>query len=150
MHRRDEQGRGDFEDAFSPVPHASSFRMILALATQNNMYWSRYILFCVPPRPCSQYQLRRPLYGMPSAARAWHHTMSAYLKSQGCNLVGFERSMWTVVKEGHVILITAHIDDFIIACADRKVLDEFRTALLQRFEGTYEGEVHTYLGCEIL
>jgi len=32
--------------------------------------------------------------------------------------------MWTVVKEGHVILITAHIDDFIIACADRKVLGE--------------------------
>ena len=53
-----------------------------------------------------------------------------------------------------IILITAHIDDFIIACADRTVLDEFRrsfrAALLQRFEGTYEGEVHTYLGCEIL
>jgi hypothetical protein len=43
--------------------------------------------------------------------------------------VGFELSMQTVVKEGHVILITAHIDDFIIACADREVLDEFRTAL---------------------
>jgi hypothetical protein len=28
------------------------------------------------------YQLRLPLYGMPSAARAWHHTMSSYLKSQ--------------------------------------------------------------------
>ena len=55
---------------------------------------------------------------MPSAARAWHRTMSAYLKGQGCTLVGFERSMWTVVKEGHVILITAHIDDFIIACAE--------------------------------
>ena len=26
--------------------------------------------------------------------------------------------MWTVVKEGHVILITAHIDDFIIECAE--------------------------------
>ena len=38
MHRKDEQGRGDFEDAFSPVPHASGFRMILALATQNNMH----------------------------------------------------------------------------------------------------------------
>jgi hypothetical protein len=31
--------------------------------------------------------------------------------------------MWTVVKEGQVILITAHIDDFIIACADRTVLE---------------------------
>ena len=29
------------------------------------------------------YQLRRPLYGMPSAARGWHTTMSAYLQSQG-------------------------------------------------------------------
>jgi len=58
--------------------------------------------------------------------------------------------MWTVVKEGHVILITAHIDDFIIACADRKGLDGFRTALLECFEGTYESEVHTYLGCELL
>jgi hypothetical protein len=126
------------QDDFSPVPHASCFRMILALATQNNMY-------------CDYVdKLRRPLYGMPIAARAWHHTMSAYLRSQGCKLVGFERSMWTVVKEGHVILFTAHIDDFIIAWADRKVLDEFRTALLQRFEGTYEGEVHTYLGYEIL
>ena len=38
----------------------------------------------------------------------------------------------------------------LIACADRTVLDEFRTALLQCFEGTYEGEVHTYLGCEIM
>jgi hypothetical protein len=38
MHRKDDQGRGDFEDAFSPVQHASGFRMILALATQNNMH----------------------------------------------------------------------------------------------------------------
>ena len=147
MHRKDEQGRGDFEDAFSPVPHASGFRMILALATQNNMHcdhvdisqafvqgdllpgdgYNGKVYISAPPGydedPNYVYQLRRPLYGMPSAARAWHHTMSAYLKSQGCKLVGFERSMWTVVKEGHVILITAHIDDFIIACADRTVLE---------------------------
>ena len=38
MHWKDDQGRGDIEDPFSPVPHASGFRMILALATQNNMH----------------------------------------------------------------------------------------------------------------
>ena len=38
MHQKDDQGQGDFEDAFSPVPHASDFPMILALATQNNMH----------------------------------------------------------------------------------------------------------------
>ena len=28
-------------------------------------------------------------------------------------------------------------------------VDEFRCSLLERFEGTYEGEIHSYLGCEI-
>ena len=75
--------------------------------------------------------------------------MSAYLKSQGCALVGFERSMWCVTINGHTLLIAAHIDDFILACADRDMLDTFRTNLLARFDGTYEGAAHTYLGCEI-
>jgi len=86
---------------------------------------------------------------MPSAARAWHTTMSAYLKSQGCVLVGFERSMWCAKIDGHTLLITAHIDDFILACSDRDALDAFRTKLLARFDCTYEGAVHTYLGCEV-
>jgi hypothetical protein len=89
------------------------------------------------------YQRRRPLYGMPSAARAWHTTTSPYLKSQGCALVGFERSMWCITIQGHTIFIAAHIDDFIIACADRATLDAFRQNLLARFDGPYEGEVHT-------
>ena len=86
---------------------------------------------------------------MPSAARAWHTTMSAYLKSQGCSLVGFERSMWCATIAGHTLLIAAHIDDFILTCADRDTLDAFRKGLLARFDGTYEGAVLTYLGCEI-
>jgi hypothetical protein len=94
MHRKDDQGRGVFENAFSPVPHASGFRMILALATQNNMHCDHVdisqafvqgdllpgdchngkVYISAPPGfeedPNYVYLLRRPLYGMPSAARA--------------------------------------------------------------------------------
>ena len=38
MHRKDAAGVGDFDDAFSPVPHASGFRGILSLATQHDMF----------------------------------------------------------------------------------------------------------------
>jgi hypothetical protein len=61
----------------------------------------------------------------------------------------FERGMWCATINGHMLLIAAHIDDFILACADRDTSDTFRTNLLARFDGTYEGAVHTYLGCEI-
>jgi hypothetical protein len=173
MRTKDDTGAGDFEDAFSPVAHASGFCTILSLATQHHMLCDHVDIsqafvqgdllpgdghngkVYISPPPgytednCYDYQLRRPLYGMPSAARAWHTTMSAYLKSQGCSRVGFERSMWCVTIAGHTLLIAAHIDDFILACADRDTLDAFRKDLLARFDGTYEGAINTYLGCEI-
>ena len=75
---------------------------------------------------------------MPSAARAWHTTMSAFLEREDCEIVGFEKSMWRVIIDGHRILLGAHIDCFVIVCANRPVLDAFRTRLLETFEGTYE------------
>jgi hypothetical protein len=37
MRRKGEDGVGDYDDAFSPVPAASGFRTILSLSTQENM-----------------------------------------------------------------------------------------------------------------
>jgi len=51
--------------------------------------------------------------------------MSAFLERKVCETVGFEKSMWRVVIDGHRILLDAHIDDFVIACANRLVLDAF-------------------------
>ncbi len=47
------------------------------------------------------------------------------------------------VSDDHKILIADHIDDFIISC------DTFKNALLARFDGTSEGAIRIYLGCEI-
>ena len=85
---------------------------------------------------------------MLSAARVWHATMSAFLETEGCKIVDFEKSTWRVVINGHRILLRAHIDDFVIACANRPFLDAFRKRLLEAFEGTYEGSLEHYLGCE--
>ena len=48
--------------------------------------------------------------------------MSAFLQREGCETVGFEKSMWQVVIDGHRILLGAHIDDFDIACANSQSL----------------------------
>ena len=76
MKRKGADGVGNYDDAFIPVPAASSFRTILSLATPGYEEDPRYI-----------YRLLKPLYGMPSAARAWHTTMSAFLQREGCETV---------------------------------------------------------------
>jgi len=86
---------------------------------------------------------------MPSAARAWHATMSAFLAKEGCATVGFEQSMWTVTIDGARIHLGAYIDNFVISCANQHVLDGFRARLLDAFEGTYEGVLQHYLSCEL-
>ena len=74
---------------------------------------------------------------------------SETVEREGCKTVGFEKSMWTVTITGHKILLGAHVDDFVIACAHRPVLDAFRASLLKAFESTYEDPLENYLGCEI-
>ena len=75
--------------------------------------------------------------------------MSAFLQREGCETVGFQKSMWKVTIDGHCILLGAHIDDFFSASTNRQILDAFRKRLLDTFDGTYEGPLEHYLGCEI-
>ena len=144
-YKKDLNDVGDYDDAFSPVPHHSGFRKILSLATAFDMHidhvdisqafvqrellpgdgYNGKVYISAPPGydedPAYVYRLRRPLYGMPSAARAWHKTMSAFLKFQGCSTADFESSVWTFEKDG--IIMESHIDDFLLYCEDRTLLD---------------------------
>ena len=108
-------GVGDYHDAFSPVPAASGFRTIVSLATQPDMFTDHVdisqafvqgellpgdghnetVYISSPPGYEEDfrhnYRLLKPLYGMPSAARAWHTTMSAFLEREGYETAGFEK-----------------------------------------------------------
>ncbi len=67
--------------------------------------------------------------------------MSAFLLTQGCTKVGYEESMWMATSNGHQIFLVTHMDDFIISCAHRPTLDDFRNTLLARFDGTTDGAI---------
>ena len=116
MRRKGEDGVGDYNDAFSPLGAASGFLTILRLATQQNIFTDHVhisqafdegellpgdghngkVYVSSPPGydedPLYVYRLLKPLYSMPSAARAWHTTMSAFLAKEGCATVGLKRA----------------------------------------------------------
>ena len=103
--------KGDFVNAFSPVPHASGVRTIMSIATEQD--WDavaceltqgfiqadlpkgeKTIYISPPPGveedPDVVYEVRRPLYGMPHSGRCLHVTWSNWLKEQGFYKVGYE------------------------------------------------------------
>ena len=168
---------GDYESSFAPVPHATVGRMIMAIAVAEDEECDAIDLtqafiqadrldegvngrwFMTPPPgseeedPDVVYEVLRPLYGIPSSARALNVTLDNWLKSEGFQTVGFEDSVWVRPaggKYGARIILSAHIDDNLISCKSRKVLNHFKKEFLTRFDGTDEGPVTQYLGCEFI
>jgi len=137
MKRQNADGVGYYNHSFSPVTATSGFRTILSLATQLEMFTDHVnisqafvqgellpgdghngnVYISAQPGykedPINVFRLLKTLYGMPSAVRAWHTTMSAFLQREGCETVGFEKSMWKVTIDGHRILLGAQIDNFV-------------------------------------
>ena len=87
---------------------------------------------------CCQLPIRdirqRALFWKEKAAKSWVSKRVCYR---------------AIVIDSHWILLGVHIDDFVIVGADQIMLDALRKRLLEAFEGTYEGLLEHYLGCEI-
>ena len=172
MQKRYTSTSGDFEDSFSSVPHASGLRLMFTdhidisqAFVQGDLLpgdgHNGKVYISAPPGypedPDICYLLRKPLYGMQSAGRTWHATMSVFLKSKGCTKVAMKKACGYLQRPSKACCYLqrssnsapVHIDDIIISCAHRPTLDRFRNALLARFDDTRDGVIQTYLGCEI-
>ena len=168
----------DFDDSFSPTPGLAVGRFMLSLAVANDYELhacdieqaflqadklpegvnGRYFIQPPPGSPDANnrdvvYEVRRPLYGNPSSPRALHKTLDAYFMSEGFEHVGFEESVWVRPKGGKYgedIYVSTHVDDCLICCKSTATMSKFKQELLTRFQGTDEGEVKEYLGCEVI
>ena len=99
------------------------------------------------------YEVLRPLYGIPSSARALHYTLAKWMKENGFVQSNFEESVWVQQADDVfrlTIHLSAHIDDTLILCEDIATMQQFKQHFLSRFEGTDDGEVQEYLGCDIV
>jgi hypothetical protein len=167
----------DFDDSFSPTPGLAVGRFMLSLALANDYELhacdieqaflqadklpegvnGRYFIQPPPGSPDANnrdvvYEVCRPLYGNPSSPGALHKTLDAYFISEGFEHVGFEESVWVRPKGrkyGEDIYVSTHVDDCLICCKSTTTMSQFKQELLNRFQGTDEGEVKEYLGCEV-
>ena len=164
------KAKGDFTDAFSPVPHLSGVRCCMSMATA--MKWKavgvdltqgfiqaelpkdgKAIYISPPPghveEPDVVYQVLKPLYGMPHSGRCLHVTWSKWLEGQGFQKAGYEGAMWSRKdSDGDTILVATHVDDSIVTGSNDDKTDTFVREMLDRFDGTCERNLTEMLGME--
>ena len=164
----------DYDQSFSSTLRASSFRLLLALASihklrldhmdVSNAFTQANIddvdIWVEPAKGYEQYdadgrslvyKLKKALYGSKQSGRLWQLTLRKFLIS---NEMGFTCSLLDpclfVRRRGNeTILIGVYVDDLVVASNSDRGFQEFKCAFCNHFNAKHEGRLNWFLGMGI-
>lgn len=159
----------DFTDTFSPVIKATTVRSVLHLAVNND--WrlrqidvnnaflqgrlSDEVYVTQPPgfvdqdRPSYVCRLRKALYGLRQAPRAWYQELRAYLLTLGFVNSVADTSLFIKKGTNVTLYVLVYVDDMIITGSSNMAIDNLITVLEARFSLKDLGESKYFLGIEL-
>jgi len=161
----------DFTEVYAPVSRLETVRLIISLAAQNN--WKLFqmdvksaflngvlneeVYVDQPPGFVKKgeenkvYKLKKALYGLKQSPRAWYNRINSYFAKCGFQKCPYEHTLYIKDNsEGSFMVVSLYVDDLIFTGNDVKMLNEFKYSMMAEFEMTDLGELHHFLGIEVL
>jgi len=157
----------DYFETFAPVVRYESVRIILSIAAKHNMELMQFDIktaFLNSPIEEDIYMqqpegyedgsnrvchLKRGIYGLKQSSRNWNNKFHEFATSQGLKRSESDPCVYT--REPNTddwIILCLYVDDGLVACKRKEVLNEFVDSLKSEFEATCH-EPSCYVGIEI-
>ena len=95
------------------------------------------------------YKLHKALYGLKQAPRAWYAKIDGYLVQQGFRRSQNEPTLY-VRAQGSMVIVSLYVDDLLVTGQDEEMIENFKTELEKQFEMSSLGEMHYFLGVEVM
>nr|GFC40722.1 ribonuclease H-like domain, reverse transcriptase, RNA-dependent DNA polymerase [Tanacetum cinerariifolium] len=95
------------------------------------------------------YKLKKALYGLRQAPRAWNIKHDNTLKSLNFKKCALEQAIYTRSTKDSLLLIGVYVDDLIITGTPKKEIDKFKAQMEEKFEMSDLGLLAYYLGIEV-
>ncbi|CAI7793482.1 unnamed protein product [Closterium sp. NIES-53] len=160
----------DYFQTFSPTLKMTTLRVLLHVAAQHDYelhsldfstaflqgslheeIWLRPLPGFTESFPAgTQWSLRRPVYGLRQAPRAWHDTLRTRLAALGLALATADPSLFLCTNTSlPPFYVLIYVDDLVFATADTEALTLVKSELQKRHTCTDLGELRSYLGLQI-
>lgn len=160
----------DFEEVFAPVARMETVRMMLAIGAQRR--WPIYQLdvksaflngelveevyvsqpegFITKGKEKMVLKLRKALYGLRQAPRAWYNNVDRYFINMGFKRSENEPTLYTKAQ-GNIdtLILCIYVDDIIYMGSAQEMLYQFKTNMMQTYEMTDLGLLKYFLGLEV-
>lgn len=158
----------DFNEVFAPVSKHSTLRALLALVAAEDLELHQLDIKTAflngdleeevyveqPPGfkqggPGVVCHLKKALYGLRQAPRAWHLTLKAELAKLGFIPSEADPALFTSKRDGGRLYLLVYVDDILVAGARLDDVTGVKTEICATFEARDMGEARFFLGLEI-
>jgi len=158
----------DFEEVFAPVARIETVRVMLALAAQGG--WQVHHMdvksaflngdltetaFVKQPlgftigKGDKVLKLRKALYGLRQAPRAWNAKLDKELMALGFVKSKLEHTVYRRSNKRSFLLVGVYVDDVIISGPDVSDIEQFKQEMRKKFSMSDLGLLSYYLGIEV-
>jgi len=159
----------DFTETFSPVIKHATIRIILSVAVTKNwpihqldvknaflhgtlnetVYMQQPPGFIHPQKPHHVCLLKKSLYGLRQAPRAWFDKFSIFLLENGFSCSTTDPSLFVFHHGLDTILLLLYVDDIVLTGSSPHLLSNLIHLLSLQFHMKDLGLLHYFLGIEV-
>ncbi|KAJ9538252.1 hypothetical protein OSB04_030985 [Centaurea solstitialis] len=159
----------DYDDVFAPVARIEAIRLFLAFASYKRfkvyqmdvksafLYGKieEEVYVCQPPGfedpkfPDKVYKLRKALYGLHQAPRAWYDTLSTYLLENQFERGVIDKTLFIKKNGSDLLLVQIYVDDIIFGSTKGEMCKDFEDSMHKRFKMSSMGELTFFLGLQV-
>lgn len=160
----------DFYEVFAPVARWDTIRLVLALATKEN--WrifqsdvkSAFLhgdlsedVYVEQPKGFESNKenekvckLKKALYGLRQAPRAWYSMIEGYFVREGFKKCYCEHTLFVKTEGENCLIVNLYVDDLIYTSNSDVMIEKFKASMKEEFSMTDLGKMKYFLGVEVI
>ncbi|GJR16305.1 putative ribonuclease H-like domain-containing protein [Tanacetum coccineum] len=159
----------DYNEVFDPVARIKAIRLFLANASFKDFVVYQMdvksaflygkieeeMYVCHPPRfkdpdfPDRVYKVKKALYGLHQALRAWYETLSTYLLDKDFQRGKFDKTLFIKRYKGDILVVQVYVDDIIFGSIKKELCNAFEKLMHDKFQMSYMRELTFFLGLQV-
>lgn len=160
----------DYDEVFAPVARIETIRLIIGLAAskgweihhldvktaflhgdlKEEVYVSQPQGFIVKGQENKVYRLKKALYGLRQAPRAWNVKLNHILRGLKFLRCSKEPSLYRKEVSNELLVVVVYVDDLLVTGSSLKLIESFKQEMAAKFEMSDLGLLTYYLGIEVL
>ncbi|GJR06756.1 retrovirus-related pol polyprotein from transposon TNT 1-94 [Tanacetum coccineum] len=144
----------DYDENYAPVARLESIKILLAYACaldfklfqmdvksaflndfiNEKVYVAQPLGFIDFEKPDHVYKLKKDLYGLKKASKAWYDRLKSFLIKHEYKMGMVDNTLFTKKKSSNLIIVQIYVDDIIFSLTCQNMCDEFAKIMHDEFE----------------